>query len=112
MMSSPLGIVVGIMIAAVMLMVSIALGFRKYKGNIPLVGSNSVAISVACKSSHGGENGGKDMVLGKMKWDVKEIPESDMRGVDGFDLGSRTMGSNGGPENFVYGFEMEEVDRC
>lgn len=45
---SPIAVVFGLILGSLMLLVALGIGFRRYGGEIPLVGSCSAAISAAC----------------------------------------------------------------
>ena len=65
---SPAAIFLVIVATAVMVSFQIGMGFRRYKGPIPLAGSNSGVISAACHSDD--KLLGREVILLPLKWGV------------------------------------------
>ena len=63
---SPLPIFLSIMVGIIMVLILVVLAFRKFKSNMPIPESSSVAISAACHIPKGEE--GHLAVLEKLKW--------------------------------------------
>lgn len=70
---SPLPLFVALLVGAVMVLLLIALSFRKLKSDIPLAGSCSAAISAACHPPRGEDT--EKSVLGDVMWGETGTPD-------------------------------------
>ena len=73
---SPIAILVTIVVGAAVMLLGIAMGYRRYKPGMPLVGSCSAAISAACHPPYRD----KDASVSKLRWGVVKD-----QGLDGQD---------------------------
>ena len=71
---SPQGMIWLILVALFMLLAVVVTGLRRFKGGMPIVGSNSAAISAACHVENLSDVRRREMVLHKIAWG--EIPSS------------------------------------
>lgn len=69
---SSMPIFLSILVGAIMVLILIVLGFRKFNSTLPITGSSSVAISAACHLPKGED--GYTAVLGKVRWGETPMP--------------------------------------
>ena len=74
---SPIAILAVMIIATFMIVFIFVMGLRRYKGTIPLAGSNSGAISAACHLDE--KHAGTDVVTLSLQWGVTSAMDADIR---------------------------------
>jgi hypothetical protein len=86
---SPIAIVSVIVVALVMVVFIVGIGFMPYKRGMPLVGSNSMAISAACHTveadeTHDGVKTRSNAATKRVRWGVMRAANGDEIGHCGF----------------------------